>query len=201
MRRGRRRRAGLVITTALLTWAAVVGTQPVLSGAAAPAPGVYRIDGEPSQLTFRATSRLQTADGLFHRFEGEVAVDPRDLATARLTLTVDAASIDTKNRKRDDHLRSADFFDVARHPTVTFQSDRVTVAGSLVTVHGRLTMRGVTRAIDVPARVELVGDNTLVAQGEFALNRQDYGISYSSILNPIHDVIRVSFVFHARRKA
>lgn len=160
----------------------------------------YLIDPARSSLTFKATSRLQNADGVFHRFEGEVAVDPADLATARLTVTVDAASLDTKNRKRDDHLRSADFFDVARHPVVAFQSDRVTAAGGGVTVHGRLTMRGVTREVAIPVQVEVAGDDALVARGQFALNRQDYGISYSSILNPIHDVVRVAFTFHARRQ-
>jgi polyisoprenoid-binding protein YceI len=198
MRGPDRHRLGLslLLLVAVLAGPPRVGAQP-----GRPAVAPYRIDLARSQLTFKATSRLQNADGVFHRFEGEVNVDPANLATARLSLTVDATSIDTKNRKRDDHLRSADFFDVARHPVVTFQSDRVTPGGGLVTVHGRLTMRGVSREIDVLVQVEFVGDEALVARGEFVLDRRDYGIDYSSVLNPVHDAVRVAFTFHARRKA
>ena len=191
-RHGRRlARCGLLVAVVLAL---------VHGAAAQPALPQYQIDLERSQLTFKATSRLQNADGIFHRFEGQVSVDPANLATARLTLTVDAASIDTKNRKRDDHLRSADFFDVAKFPVVTFQSDRVAPGGSGATVHGRLTMRGVTREIEVPVQLEFVGTDALVARGEFALNRQDYGISYSSVLNPVHDTVHIAFTIHARRR-
>ncbi len=90
----------------------------------------YAIQTEASELGFRATSRLMNADGRFHRFRGDVAVDPRDLATARISLSIEAASIDTGIGLRDKHLRSADFFDVERFPTITFESLRVEAAGA-----------------------------------------------------------------------
>jgi len=156
-----------------------------------------RIDPADSALTFKATSRVVNADGRFHRFAGEVRVDPRDPATARVSVTVDAASIDTANGKRDSHLRSEDFFWVERYPTITFESVRVAPGPGGVAVVGRLTVRGVTREIVVPATVEVAADR-FVARGEFEIKRTDYEINYQSFLNPVGDVVRVAFVFRGR---
>jgi polyisoprenoid-binding protein YceI len=157
----------------------------------------FRIQPDASQLTFKATSRLMNADGKFHRFRGEVLADTKDLATARVTLAVEAASIDTNITRRDDHLRSEDFFHAERYPTITFESIRVEPAGQRLTLVGRLTVRGVTREVAVPVDVE-VSDSTLVARGAFDLRRTDYGIRYTSFMNPIGDVVRVAFAFRAR---
>ena len=157
----------------------------------------YAVQTEASDLGFRATSRFMNADGRFHRFRGEVTVDPQDLATARISLSIEAASIDTGIGLRDSHLRSADFFDVERFPTVTFESLRVEAAGRRATVTGRLTLRGVVREIAVPVDVA-VSDVALVASGELVMNRRDYGLDYNSSLNPIGNEVRVSFTIRAR---
>jgi polyisoprenoid-binding protein YceI len=157
----------------------------------------YAVQTEASELGFRATSRLMNADGRFHHFRGDVAVDPRDLATARINLAIEAASIDTGIGLRDTHLRSADFFDVERFPTITFESQHVEAAGRRATVTGRLTVRGVTREIAVPVDVS-VSDVALVASGELVMNRRDYGMSYNSFVNPIGNEVRVSFTIRAR---
>jgi polyisoprenoid-binding protein YceI len=98
---------------------------------------------------------------------------------------------------RDKHLRSSDFFDVDRFPTVVFQSLRVEAAGRRATVVGRLTMHGVTREIAVPIDVQIT-NTALVASGEFIVNRGEYGISYNSFVNPIGNEVRVAFTFRAR---
>jgi polyisoprenoid-binding protein YceI len=163
----------------------------------------YRIQPEASELTFKATSRLMNADGRFHRFGGDVVVDPQDPTTAQVTLSVEAASIDTGIARRDRHLRSEDFFHVERFPTIAFESvrvepaGRVEAAGQRLNVVGRLTLRGVTRQIMVPLEVELT-PTALVARGEFAINRTDYGMTYTSFFNPVGAVVRVAFVFRAR---
>jgi polyisoprenoid-binding protein YceI len=157
----------------------------------------YTVQTEASELGFRATSRLMNADGRFHRFRGDVAVDPRDLATARINLSIEAASIDTGIGLRDTHLRSADFFDVERFPTITFESVRVEAEGRRATVTGRLTVRGVTREVAVPVDVT-VSDVALVASGELVVNRRDYGMVYNSIVNPVGNEVRVSFTIRAR---
>lgn len=157
----------------------------------------YAVQTGASELGFRATSRLMNADGRFHRFQGDIAVDPRDVATARISLSIEAASIDTGIGLRDTHLRSADFFDVERFPTITFESLRVEAAGRRATVTGRLTMRGVTREIALPVDVA-VSDVALVASGELVMNRRDYGMGYNSSINPIGNEVRVSFTIRAR---
>jgi polyisoprenoid-binding protein YceI len=160
-------------------------------------PVRFQVQPDASELTFKATSRLQNASGRFRRFSGGVTVDPANLATAQVTLAVEAASIDTGNTRRDNHLRTQDFFDVDRYPSISFQSLRVEGAGPRFTLVGRLTMRGVTREITVPVSVEISGD-TLTASGDFSVNRQDYGLDYTSFFNPIGDTVRIAFVFRAR---
>ena len=157
----------------------------------------YAVQTEASELGFRATSRFMNADGRFHRFRGDVAVDPHDLGSARISLSIEAASIDTGIGLRDTHLRSADFFDVERFPTITFESLRVEAAGRRATVTGRLTVRGVAREISVPVDVA-VSDVALVATGELVVNRRDYGLDYNSSVNPIGNEVRVSFTIRAR---
>jgi polyisoprenoid-binding protein YceI len=165
--------------------------------AAAAEPLRFRIQPEASEISFRATSRLMNADGRFTRFDGDVVVDPAALTAARVTLTIEAASIETGIAMRDNHLRSSDFFDVERFPTITFQSVRVESAGRRATVVGRLTVHGVTREIAVPVDVQ-VSATALVASGEFIVNRGDYGMNYNSFLNPIGNEVRAAFTFRAR---
>jgi len=157
----------------------------------------YAIQPEASELTFNATSRFMNALGRFLRLSGEVVADPADLSATRIALTIDAASIDTGIRLRDNHLRSADFFDVRNYPTITFESTGVEGTGRHVTVSGRLTLHGVTRDIAVPVDVTL-SDIALVATGEIVLNRGEYGMTYNSTLNPIGNEVRVNFTFRAR---
>jgi polyisoprenoid-binding protein YceI len=159
----------------------------------------YRIDLGRSALTFKATSRVVNADGRFHRFGGDVSVDPRDPTTARISITIEAASIDTANTKRDNHLRSPDFFWVERHPIVMFESVRAARAGDGgLTVVGQLTLRGVTREISVPTTVSVNADD-FVAEGEFELKRSDYEITYQSLINPVGDVVHVKFHLRGTR--
>jgi polyisoprenoid-binding protein YceI len=188
------RRASVILLLLVMTGSLLPGG---FARPAAAEPVRFRIQTEASQLTFQATSRLTNADGKFHRFRGEVLADPKDLATARVTLAVESASIDTNITRRDNHLRSEDFFHAERYPTITFESIRVEPAGRRLTLVGRLTVRGVTREVAVPVDVE-VGDSTLVARGAFDLRRTEYGITYNSFMNPIGEVVRVAFTFRAR---
>jgi polyisoprenoid-binding protein YceI len=160
-------------------------------------PVRYRIQPDASDVTFQATSRLMNADGHFHHLSGEVVADPRDFRSARVSLSIEAASLDTGIGMRDNHLRSEDFFDVKRFPTITFESARVEGSGGQVTVVGRLTVRGVTREVAVPVSVN-VTDTALMASGELVVNRREFGLSYQSVLNPIGNDVRVAFTFRAR---
>jgi polyisoprenoid-binding protein YceI len=179
--------AALLLTLAWPAWHATAWADAIR----------FRVQPEASEVTFRATSRLMNAEGQFHRLSGEVVADPEDFTTAKVTLSIEAGSIDTGIGMRDSHLRSKDFLDIRKFPTITFESRRVEGSGRRTNVIGQLTIHGVTREIAVPVRVS-VTELALVASGEFVINRRDYGITYQSFLNPVGDDVRVSFTFRAR---
>lgn len=170
------------------------------AGPVAAEPVRYAVDQETSELTFFATSMLANANGKINRFSGEIVADPGALSAANVKLSVDATSLDTGITKRDNHLRSEDFLFVARYPTATFQSSRVEGRGPRVTVVGAFTLRGVTREVSVPVDLQITATD-LVARGEFAINRLDYGIKYQSRLNPVADTVRISFVLRGKPAA
>ena len=157
----------------------------------------FRIQPEASELTFHATSRLMNADGKFSRFSGDVTVDPADLTTARVTVSVDASTLDTGITRRDRHLRSEDFFYVEKFPAITFESLRVEGAGRRLLVVGRLTLHGVTREMRVPVDVSVAG-NRLEARGQFDVKRTDHRMTYDSAVNPVGDRVRIEFTFRAQ---
>jgi len=156
----------------------------------------FHIQPGVSEVGFFATSRFLNAKGRFSRFSGDVVADPISPATATVRVTIDASSIDTGIGLRDKHLRGADFLDVQRHPTMTFESRSVEMAGRRATVRGELTIHGVTREIVVPVDVQM-SDTALVATGEFTVDRRDYGINYDSFLLSVGNEVRVSFTFLA----
>jgi polyisoprenoid-binding protein YceI len=156
----------------------------------------FRIQPQASEVAFHATSRLMNADGRFSRFAGDVTVDPADLHTARVTVRVEADSLDTGIAMRDRHLRSEDFFHVEKFPAITFESLRVEGAGRRLLVVGRLSLRGVTREVRVPVDVSVAG-NRLEARGQFDVRRTDHRMIYDSTMNPIGDRVRIEFAFRA----
>src|SRR5437867_12648532 len=117
-----RRKPGTLVRRWLVTALLLTLVSPPWSAPAWADAFRFRVQPEASEVTFKATSRLMNADGRFHRLAGEVVVDPKDSNTARITLSIEAASIDTGIGRRDDHLRSADFFDARQVPTITFES-------------------------------------------------------------------------------
>src|SRR5262245_627509 len=122
-----RRRAPTRWRCAILALLGLLAT--AAAGAPAADPRRFVIQPEASEVSFKATSRFMNADGRFHQVTGEVVVDPGDPATARISVAIEAASIDTGIGLRDNHLRSADFFDVERFPAITFESLRVEALG------------------------------------------------------------------------
>ncbi len=152
----------------------------------------FRLGPSQGHIVFKATSRLVDADGRFHRFGGEVRVDPKALEQAVVSLAIDAASVDTGIRRRDDHLRSQDFFDVTRFPQITFASRRVSPADGKILVTGDLALHGMSREVAVPVELELSA-GALRARGEFAIRMSDYGMTYRSWFNPLRDEVRILF--------
>jgi len=131
---------------------------------------------------------ISTVRGRFSKFEGVIEGDPNDLTGARIEGTIDAQSIDTRQEDRDNHLRSADFFDVANHPQITFKSTKVEKVGdNEYKVTGDLTIRGVTRPVTLDATFEGRGKDpwggeriALSATGK--INRKDFGLTWNAAL-------------------
>lgn len=148
----------------------------------------YQVDPVHSQVGFTVNHLVVfKVSGAFNAYQGEIVADAAtgELQSAKAEIQV--ASIDTREPKRDDHLRSADFFDAANHPQMTFVSKQVTGQGNEIAVTGDLTIRGVTR--EVTLKGSFRGENTdpwgNVRAGFAAstvINRHDFGLSWNKAL-------------------
>lgn len=144
----------------------------------------YRIDVGHSELTFRIRHLMSRANGTFREWTGTITADPADWSTGSVDVTIQAASIDTRHERRDNDLRSDNFFDVANHPTITFKSTRVEMDGSRIIVTGDLTMKGVTKPLVLTGEfLGRMGVGTARERIGFSatgkLNRTDYGIVWN----------------------
>lgn len=113
---------------------------------------LWRLDPERSSIEFhvKAIWGLQTIKGGFTRFHGKLDLS----GTPAVELTVEADSVDTKNQRRDKHLRSPDFLDAGRHPYIRFVSETATLDGDRLTIHGHLRVRGVSLSLNIVATVQ-----------------------------------------------
>ena len=157
--------------------------------------GSWALDAARSEIGLKSKSMwgMMPVKGVFREVTGTGTVSAAGDATG--TITVAARSIDTKNKKRDEHLRSADFFDVARTPDITFAAEQVTPSAEGVTVAGALTVRDRTRPVSFAARVS--GDEAqVVLDGETEVNRADFGLTYSPLrMASLDNTITVHAVF------
>lgn len=115
-------------------------------------PVVWQIDAGHSDISFRIRHFMSRIRGTFNQWEGTITGDSSDWSKSSVNVTIQTASIDTGNERRDNDLRSANFFDAANHPTITFKSTSVASNGSDLSITGALTMRGVTRTVVLTGR-------------------------------------------------
>jgi polyisoprenoid-binding protein YceI len=162
----------------------------VLFAAAARGDTVWEIDPAHTSVQFSVRHlMISNVRGEFRKVTGSVH-DDGEPTRATLEATIDAASIDTRETKRDEHLRSADFLDVEHYPTITFKSKRIEpTAPGHYRVTGDLTLHGVTRevALDVvgptPPMKDARGNVHAGAQATTTINRRDFGITWSKALD------------------
>ena len=181
--------------------AAVTGTSQ------APSPTQWQIDPAHSAAHFSVRHlMISNVRGEFGKVSGNVVLDPSDLTKSTVDVIVDATTIDTREPQRDEHLRSADFFDVANHPAITFRSKQITAAGAgRFKVTGDLTIRGVTRAVtfDVDGPTPPVKDpwgNVRAGVSATAkINRKDFGLVWNALTEAGGVVVgdEVSITFEA----
>ena len=165
----------------LLGLAALLAAQPLFAAK-------FKVDHPHTNIGFSVKHMVVAkTTGAFNDFTASLELDPADLSSFKVMATIQAASIDTNNDQRDNHLRSADFLDVANHPTITFVSSSLSTMDGKHVLHGDLTIRGVTQSVEIP--LELVGPvmamgNTVVGfAGTLTINRHDFGVSWSRSLD------------------
>jgi polyisoprenoid-binding protein YceI len=169
------RKGVVVVFAGLLTLAAAV----------AQAADTYHVDRVHSAVTFKIRHIVSKVPGKFNDFDGAIVLDRNDMTKSSVEFTVKTASIDTDNEKRDEHLRSDAFFDVQKHPEMTFKSAAVTKMGeNKYDVTGTFTLHDTTRTITIP--VEVLGvstDNSKIGfETSFTLNRQEYGVKWNNAM-------------------
>jgi len=149
----------------------------------------WAIDPTHSSVDFSIRHMMiAKVKGSFNQFEASIEADPEDLTTADISFSVDAASIDTRNDDRDNHLRSADFFDVENHPKLTFKATKIVKTGDgEYDVTGDLTIRGVTRSETFKVTFEGSGkdpwgNHKAGFSAEGTIKRSDYGLTWNAAL-------------------
>jgi polyisoprenoid-binding protein YceI len=149
--------------------------------------------------------------GSFNKFEASILANPSDLTNAEIDFTVDVASIDTRNADRDNHLRSADFFDVEKNPTLTFKSTKIVKTDEdEYDVTGNVTLNGVTQEETFNITFEGQGKDPWGNEkagfsGKGKVKRSDYGLTYNAALETggvlIGDQITLTIEIEAAKEA
>ncbi|MBU1368374.1 MAG: YceI family protein [Bacteroidetes bacterium] len=149
----------------------------------------WKIDHAHSNVTFEVDHMVvSTVTGKFQEFEGDIKSDKDDFSDAKISFTIQAASVNTNNEKRDNHLRDEDFFEVATYPTIEFVGKKlVPVSGKKYTITGDLTMHGVTKEIELDVKYNgTIKDPWGNIRAGFKvsgeLNREDYGLTWNNAL-------------------
>jgi len=147
----------------------------------------YTVDRAHSEAAFQVRHIFTKVRGTFRDFSGMINFDKAQPANSSVEFRIKTASIDTGNQKRDDHLRTADFFDVANHPEIVFKSTKVVPKGAnAFEVTGDFTMHGVTKSITLP--VTFLGEQKFMKgtkagfETALTINRKDYGLNWNRAL-------------------
>jgi polyisoprenoid-binding protein YceI len=149
---------------------------------------IYSIDKAHSEVSFQVRHLLTKVRGRFTEFSGTVRIDEQRPENSSVTLAIDASSVDTNTDDRDQHLRSADFFHVENHPTITFTSSQITKNGQdTYDLTGTLTIRGVSKEITFPVTHLGVakdpwGNTRAGFEAATTVNRKDFGLQWNAAL-------------------
>lgn len=180
------------------------------SAATAPAPGPNAAASEHlaiatagSSVGFTGAKVTGSHNGTFGAFSGTIDLDAARVENSRVSVDVDTTSISTDTPRLTEHLKSADFFDVARFPHATFTSTAIAPggAGGTHTVTGNLSLHGQVRSVSFPATIT-VTPGEVSATAEFVINRREYGIVYAGMPdNLIRDDVALHLALRAPRAA
>jgi polyisoprenoid-binding protein YceI len=151
--------------------------------------GNYAMDPAHTRIGFVARHAMVTkVRGAFNEFEGSAVLNGANPASSTARVTIKAASIDTRNAQRDEHLRSNDFLAMEAYPEITFVSTAVRQTGDTeFELTGDLTIKGVTRSVTIPfsfegAATDPFGNSRVGFEGSVTINRSDYGVTWNAVL-------------------
>ena len=148
----------------------------------------WSIDPTHSEVGFKVKHMMFTnVSGKFKTYDAEITTEDDDFTKSEISFSADINSIDTNNTDRDNHLKSADFFDAENHPKLTFKSSSLTKSGDEYQLTGELSLHGITKTVKLDAEVSgLLKDpwgNTKVGLNiEGKINRKDWGLNWNSAL-------------------
>ncbi|HLT82849.1 MAG TPA: YceI family protein [Phototrophicaceae bacterium] len=171
-----------------------------------PAPGTYTIDPSHTEIGFTVRhAGIAKVRGQFTDFAGEIIVG-EDFADSNATVTIQSASVDTRDENRDNHLRSADFWDAENKPTWTFVSTGVEGSGEEFTLNGDLTINGVTKPASLAveyngAAVDPFGNKRVGFSASTEISRKEFGLTWNAALETggvlVGDKIRIAMEISA----
>ncbi len=170
----------------------------------------WTVDSAHSSIDFSVRHMMiASVKGTFNNFSSEITANPEDLTTASIAFNVELASIDTRNRDRDNHLLSADFFDVENNPNMTFVASSIKKTDdNEYDVTGDLTLHGITRPETFKVLFEGQGkdpwgNEKVGFSAEGKINRSNYGLTYNAALETggvlIGDQIKISMQFQGAK--
>ena len=185
--------------------------QPIGTLAPSGARTTWAIDPVHSQVEFAVKHMMiTTVRGYFTGVTGTIALDEADLSRSSVNVEIDAASINTRDAQRDTHLRSADFLDVERFPTITFRSTRVEPRGDdELRVVGDLTLHGVTREVTLDTTFNGRGTNpwgqeVIGYEAETKINRKEFGLEWNVALEAggwlVGDNLKITIDIQAKKE-
>ncbi|WP_126970250.1 YceI family protein [Gynurincola endophyticus] len=172
----------------------------------------WNIDPNHSEVTFKVKHLvISTVTGQFKSFNGTVEAASDDFSDAKIEFAIDLDSIDTRNEQRDGHLKSADFFDVANHPQMTFKSTSVEkVSGSDYKLTGDLTIKGTTKSITLDVEFgglqnDFYGNTVAGFELSGKINRQEFGLTWSAVTETggivVSDDVKISANIELHKQA
>ena len=161
----------------------VIGFLLGIAGPAAAAPE-WQFDPNHGEIVFKVQHVLGFVTGVFEKYNGTVRFDPNDPASSSIEVTIEVDSLNTRVAKRDEHLRSKDFFEVKKYPTIKFVSNEIrNTGGNQYIAKGQLTMKDVTKTIELPFTFLGIVDNPFEKSMEIAgfdaqytLDRLEYNV-------------------------
>ncbi|WP_042223988.1 YceI family protein [Oceanobacillus manasiensis] len=172
---------------------------------------VWNVDTVHSEVSFSVKHMMiSKAKGLFNNFDAVIEADVEDLTDSKVEVTIDVNSIDTRNKDRDDHLRSADFFDVENHPNITFVATDINKkSDSEYDVTGDLTIRGTTKPVTLDVEFEgqskdpMSGNIVAGFSGKTKVNRKEFGLTWNAAVETggvlIGEDVTISFEIEAHK--